>query len=77
MARKSSCHLFDMLAEVPDPRNNNRVISGLFSFKNFQLMSVTESLYCRLGRAIAKPNKYTQMLGFAIALPNLQYYDKH
>ncbi len=29
--------------------------SGLFSFKNFQLMSVTESLYCRLGRAIAKP----------------------
>ncbi len=22
MTRKSSCHLFDMLAEVPDPRNN-------------------------------------------------------
>ena len=22
MTRKSSCHLLDMLAEVPDPRNN-------------------------------------------------------
>ena len=44
-------------------------LAGLFSFKNFQLMSVTESLYCRLGRAIAKPNICVYLLGFAIALP--------
>ncbi len=29
--------------------------AGLFSFKNYQLMSVTDSLFRRSGRAVAKP----------------------
>ena len=29
--------------------------AGLFSFKNFQLMSVTESIYCRSGRTKRNP----------------------
>ena len=29
---------------------------GLFSFKNYQLMSVTDSLFRRSGRAVAKPD---------------------
>ena len=29
--------------------------SGLFSFKNYQLMRVTDSLFRRSGRAVAKP----------------------
>ncbi len=41
MTRKSSCHLVDMLAEVPDPRNNK---AGLFSFKDSQFMRLTASL---------------------------------
>ena len=28
--------------------------AGLFSFKNYQLMSVTDSLFRRSGRAVAK-----------------------
>ena len=32
---------------------NNR--ARLFSFKNYQLMSVTDSLFRRSGRAVAKP----------------------
>ena len=32
MTRKSSCHLIDMVAEVPDPRNNKGKRPGLFSF---------------------------------------------
>ncbi len=28
---------------------------GLFSFKNYQLMRVTDSLFRRSGRAVAKP----------------------
>ena len=49
----ASCFRLDYISHV-----NVKPISflpGLFSFKNFQLMSVTESLYCRLGFAIALP----------------------
>ena len=30
MTRKSSCHLIDMLAEVPDPRNNKGRVCKVF-----------------------------------------------
>ncbi len=30
-------------------------LAGLFSFKNYQLMSVTDSLFRPSGRAVAKP----------------------
>ncbi len=30
---------------------------GLFSFKNYQLMSVTDSLFRRSGRAVSKPTR--------------------
>ncbi len=33
------------------------ITPGLFSFKNYQLMSVTICLYRRSGRAYAKPDR--------------------
>ncbi len=34
---------------------DSRQHPGLFSFKNYQLMRVTDSLFRRSGRAVAKP----------------------
>ena len=36
---------------------NNILQTGLFSFKNYQLMSVTHSLFRRSGRAVVKPDR--------------------
>ncbi len=38
--------------------------AGLFSFKNYQLMHVTDSLFRLSGRAVAKP------IGVNLAVPN-------
>ncbi len=51
MTKQKSRHLLEMLAEVPDSCKS----PGLFSFKNYQLMRVTDSLFRRSGRAVAKP----------------------
>ena len=55
---------------------NEILIQSSFSFKNCQLMSVTESLYCRLDRREAKPNTYAQMLGFANSTHRRQFTEK-
>ncbi|MCG9127103.1 hypothetical protein JT359_05815 [Candidatus Poribacteria bacterium] len=43
MAKKESCHLMDMLAEVIDSRNKKGLRPRLFSFKNYLYMCVTQS----------------------------------
>ena len=59
MTRKSSCHGLDMLAEVPDPRNNKGKRLGLFSFRLFahfsQKVAIRRSLLQR--RALSKSSK--------------------
>ncbi len=47
-------------------------LSGLFSFKNYQLMSVTESLFRRSGR-VYETRLFIVPCRVSQALPDLQY----
>ena len=50
------------------PINLIRRLPGSFSFKNCQLMRVTESFYCRSGR-VCETRHGKALVGFRFALP--------
>ena len=65
--------LVSALSNMP-MQSFNIIYQGYLVLK---LMSVTEGLYCRSGRAVAKPDTYAQMLGFASLYPTYDTIIKH